>query len=315
MVELPDGLASCVPAFVDPAAEKTDEDLAERARSFLSATPRPFLKWAGSKRWLLPHLVPLLPRTFRTYREPFLGSGALFFLLQPKRAVLGDMCGELVQTFEAVRDNPAAMLRYVHPLKPNEETFYTIRTKRSAGRFQRAAEFIYLNKTCWNGLYRVNSSGVFNVPYGKPSADGIVDDENLRACAQVLAQPGVQLRTSDFASLLVDTQEGDLVYLDPPYVTGHSNNGFIDYNEKLFAWEDQHRLAKAAADLDRRGAHVIVTNADHADVIKLYSGFEIVAVERWSTLAGDVARRRTVREVIIHNLNRSRAAERNGNGH
>jgi DNA adenine methylase len=311
LVNLPDAVAHRVPLLAGESQDRqtAQDDLAWRARSFLSATPRPFLRWAGSKRWLLPHLVPLLPRTFRTYREPFLGSAALFFLLQPERAVLGDTCRELVETFEAVRDNSAAILRYLHPLKPGKKRFYEIRKRRSSGRFQRAAEFIYLNKTCWNGLYRVNSSGAFNVPYGKPKADGIVDDENLRSCAELLAQPGVELKTCDFNELLVDVEEGDLVYLDPPYVTGHSNNGFIDYNEKLFAWEDQVRLAKAAAELDRRGAYVVVTNAEHADVLKLYEGFDVVVVGRRSTLAGDVSARRPVREVIIYN--QRRPSERN----
>jgi DNA adenine methylase len=238
----------------------------------------------------------------------------LFFLLRPERAVLGDTCGELVETFEAVRDNSAAVLRYIHPLKPKRRVFYEIRNRRSRGRFQRAAEFIYLNKTCWNGLYRVNSSGEFNVPYGKPESDGIVDDDNLRACANLLGQPGVQIRTSDFGAIVAEAEYHDLVYLDPPYVTSHSNNGFIDYNEKLFAWQDQQRLAQAAIELDRRGAHVIVTNAHNADVIHLYKGFDLVTVERRSTLAGDVAARRAVREVIIHNLRRAHTANGGGNG-
>lgn len=304
VVDLPDALAASLPTGDDQDAITADRDLTDRARSFLSTTPRPFLKWAGSKRWLLPHLVPLLPRTFGTYREPFLGSAALFFLLRPERAVLGDTCTELVQTFEAVRDNQTAVLRFLHPLKPKKTVFYEIRKKRSTGRFRRAAEFIYLNKTCWNGLYRVNSSGVFNVPYGKPNANGIVDDDNLKACADLLSRPGVQLRSSDFEAIVSEAQRGDLVYLDPPYVTGHSNNGFIDYNEKLFAWEDQQRLATAAAELDRRGVHVIVTNADHAEIHKLYPNFDRLVVERRSTLAGTMSARRPVREVIIHNLPR-----------
>jgi len=297
----PDERAMPVAPFVGVSDDAEDE-LLERAKSFLSTTPRPFLKWAGSKRWLLPHLVPLLPRTFGTYREPFLGSGALFFLIKPERAVLGDTCAELIDTFAAVRDNHAAVLRYVHPLKVDSKVFYDVRKNRSTTRFRRAAEFIYLNKTCWNGLYRVNSDGVFNVPYGKPRSDGVVDDDNLKACGELLSRRGIELRRTDFDEIVADAKAGDLVYLDPPYVTGHSNNGFIDYNEKLFAWEDQQRLASAAISLAQRGVHVIVTNADHPAVLKLYDGLQITFVARRSTLAGAISARRLVREAIIHNL-------------
>lgn len=302
--------SASVPPFVG-VGDDADHELVERARSFLSTTPRPFLKWAGSKRWLLPHLVPLLPRVFGTYREPFLGSAALFFLLKPERAVLGDTCAELIDTFAAVRDNHAAVLRYVHQLKVDSKVFYRIRKSRSTAPFRRAAEFIYLNKTCWNGLYRVNSSGTFNVPFGNPKAPTIVDDENLKACGELLARRDIQLQTGDFGTIVSGTKKDDLIYLDPPYVTGHSNNGFIDYNETLFAWEDQQRLATAAAELDRLGAHVFVTNADHPAVLDLYPGFERVLVERRSTLASAVSARRPVREVILHNM---RSGGRAGNG-
>src|SRR5207244_2040923 len=155
----------------------------ERAALALSATPRPFLRWAGSKRALLPHIVEALPDGFRAYHEPFMGSASLFFLLQPPEAFLSDSCSELVETFAAVRDNPETVLRYLASWTPNREFFYQVRSNRRSGRYKRAAEFIYLNKTCWNGLHRVNSSGEFNVPYGLPKTDFIVDRMNFRACA------------------------------------------------------------------------------------------------------------------------------------
>ncbi|MBI4219936.1 MAG: Dam family site-specific DNA-(adenine-N6)-methyltransferase, partial [Chloroflexi bacterium] len=207
-----------------------DHSLMEcRASSPLSAMPRPFLRWAGSKRWLLRHLVPLLPPRFRTYREPFLGSGALFYLLCPGRAVLSDKCGDLIDVYTGLRDGVSAITRHLKPLKPDRDLFYAIRNRPGRGRFRRVAEFIYLNKTCWNGLYRVNSDGRFNVPYGMPKTDFLADFENLRACSQALRQPGVELRSCDFEAALDDVNAGDLVYLDPPYVTRHNNNGFVDY--------------------------------------------------------------------------------------
>jgi len=275
------------------------EEILTRATKPYSAQPRAFLKWAGSKRLILPALVETLPERFARYYEPFLGGGSLFFLLRPRRAVLGDVCSELIETFKAVRDNPSAVVRYLRPLKPDKSTFYRIRANRSAGRFKRAAEFIYLNKTCWNGLYRVNAAGEFNVPYGLPKTNNVADFENLRACAKVLRQPGVSLRTGDFEGLVAEAARGDLVYLDPPYVTGHSNNAFIDYNEELFSWADQERLAVVAERLRRKGVHVIVSNANHSAVRRLYRHFQIRVISRSSTLASDSSKRRHVKEAIL----------------
>jgi DNA adenine methylase len=246
--------------------------------------------------------VPLLPERFKTYREPFLGSGALFFLLEPTAAVLTDTCGELIATYVAVRDDPRTILRHLRDWKRDRDFYNQVRYKRSSGRLKRAAEFLYLNKMCWNGLYRVNSDGVFNVPYGLPKTDKIVDSSNLIACSRSLAVPGVRLACADFAEALVDTQPGDLVFLDPPFVTGHNNNGFIDYNEVLFSWSDQERLANEAARLADVGAHVIVANADHADVLDLYPGFKKRRFDRSSTIAANRAKRGRVTEALIWQL-------------
>lgn len=273
------------------------DELRGRARLGLSATPRPFLRWAGSKRALLPHIVEALPSSYGAYHEPFLGSGSLFFLLRPERAFLGDSCPELIQTFDAVRDNVGAVLRYLRPLKPNRALFYKIRSNRSTAPFKRAAEFIYLNKTCWNGLYRVNSEGKFNVPYGLPKTANVIDETNIRACGAALS--GANLHICDFESALKRVQRGDLVFLDPPYVTRHNNNGFIDYNERLFSWADQVRLARCAHDLADRGAHVLVTNAFHSDVIDLYNDFNLIPINRASTLASNAAKRSRVTEALF----------------
>lgn len=273
--------------------------LVERARTYMSTTPRPFIKWAGSKRWLLPRMVEVLPPTFGTYWEPFLGSGALFFLLAPARAHLNDKSPELVEAFAAVRDNPRAVLRYLDQMKIGKAEYYRVRKKRSHGRLKRAAEFIYLNRLCWNGLYRVNADGEFNVPYGKPRSDFLVDRDNLRACTQALARRSVRMSVGDFETSLDGVRSGDLVYLDPPYVTSHNNNGFVEYNQALFGWDDQVRLASVARDLVRAGAHVLVTNAHHDAVRRLYPRFDAITVARMSTLANDTQRRTRTREVIL----------------
>jgi DNA adenine methylase len=275
------------------------DELRRQGALALSATPRPFLRWAGSKRALLPQIIEALPRQYAAYHEPFMGAGSLFFLLRPPIAHLSDSCCELIDTFEAVRDNPDAVLRYLRRWKPNRDLFYAIRSKRSSGRFKRAAEFIYLNKTCWNGLYRVNSRGQFNVPYGLPKTDNIVDPTNLRACAGALSPEGVALRCCDFEASLEEVKQDDLVFLDPPYVTRHNDNGFIDYNERLFSWNDQARLARMAHDLADRGAHVIVANAFHDDVLDLYDGFSMKAIDRASTLASNPSKRGRVCEALL----------------
>lgn len=275
-------------------------DLATRAARPLSSVPRPFLKWAGSKQRLLPEILPALPGSFERYFEPFLGSGALFFLLRPHRAILSDSCAALIGVYGAIADDVDKVLTHLDGLDPlDEEMYYRIRAERPRSLHRRAAIFLYLNKACWNGLYRVNSRGEFNVPYGAPKSDCMPDEANLRACARLLRRSGVRPRVGDFEVAVKTAGDGDLVFFDPPYVTGHNNNGFIDYNETLFSWSDQVRLAVIAGQLAERGAHVIVTNAYHDKVLALYNGFHVRPVDRKSTLAGDKTRRRVVTEAVI----------------
>jgi DNA adenine methylase len=276
-----------------------EQKLPERAASPLSAVPRPFLRWAGSKRLVLQHIIPHLPKQFGTYFEPFLGGGSLFFLLRPQRAVLSDTCSELIETYKAIRDNSGSVLCHLERLKPSPATFYAIRDSRASGRFRRAAEFIYLNKTCWNGLYRVNAAGKFNVPYGRPKSDRLIDEDNLRACGALLRKRGVSVLCEDFEVVASSAREGDLVFLDPPYVTGHRNNGFVDYNEVLFSWEDQARLAQFARWLRERGCFVLVTNADHEAIFDIYHDFKCTRFDRKSTIASSMPSRGRTTELII----------------
>lgn len=272
----------------------------EKAKSPLSASPRPFLRWAGSKRHLLEEIVPLLPTRFGSYYEPFLGSGSMFFLLCPEHAVLGDTCKELIETYRAVRDNPAQIMRHLANWRPDRKFYYQIRGRPSGWRFRRAAEFIYLNKTCWNGLYRVNLEGRFNVPYGRPKTDYLIERRELMAVASALSREGVRLVTADFEESLSSASKGDLVYLDPPYVTGHNGNGFLEYNKNIFSWQDQVRLANVARRLAAKGVHVVVSNAYHGPVIDLYTGFKRHIIRRFSTLASDLRKRRRIDEALLY---------------
>jgi len=280
-----------------------DQDLLEaRACSPNSSLPRPFLRWAGSKRRLLNQIIPFIPQQFHAYYEPFLGSGALFFLLCPRQAWLSDKSRELIDVYKILRDSVSSIIRHLRPLKPDRDLFYAFRGQPSRGKLKRTAEFLYLNKTCWNGLYRVNKKGHFNVPYGMPKTNFIANFDNLRACSLVLKKPGVNLKSCDFEEALANVQTGDLVYLDPPYITRH-NNGFIDYNETLFSWKDQKRLAKRARQLASAGAYVIVSNANNREVMGLYRGFKFGRLTRSSTLASNPECRVRVTEAILYSPN------------
>lgn len=192
-----------------------------------------------------------------------------------------------------------AVVGHVHSLSNDKETYYKIRSHRSTDPNMRAAEFLFLNKTCWNGLFRVNLAGNFNVPYGDNKPKDLVDEENLRLCSGFLSETNPVLTCIDFEDAVKDVQPGDFVYFDPPYVTGHNNNGFLSYNEKIFSWEDQVRLATLAKKLAESGVCVIVSNANHEDVCGLYADFDATIVNRNSTISGYADTRRRISEVIF----------------
>lgn len=259
----------------------------------------PIVRWAGSKSRLLPQITPYVPKSFRTYIEPFFGSGALFFHLAPQKAYLSDLCHELIETYTAVRDNYRLVVSHLSPLELDQQTYYAVRNASPRGRYQAAARFLYLNRGCWNGLYRVNTAGEFNVPYGRPRSKIVFRLQDLRGCSELLSRPGIELSSGDFAKNLARARPGDFVFLDPPYVTKHNLNGFAEWNERIFSWRDQERLADRAVELAESGVDVLVTNADHKDVVALYPGFKVHKLSRHSTLAGDKTKRVIVTEAIL----------------
>jgi DNA adenine methylase len=265
----------------------------------LSDRPRAFIRWAGSKRSLLRSIAPYLPQEYGRYYEPFLGSGSLFFLLQPRRATLSDSCADLISLYQAVARYGIEVLRFAEKFEFTPECYYQARRRKTEDPVEAAGTFLYLNKACFNGLYRVNLAGQFNVPYGRPRTAFIADEENLIQCQRVLRRSDVRLVVQDFERTLARCKTGDLVFLDPPYVTRHNNNGFLHYNEQLFSWSDQMRLADVANDLAERGCHVYVTNAAHGDVAALYIGFETIDLTRNSALASAIERRGPVLERLF----------------
>ncbi len=284
--------------------------LEERASQPMKSLPRPFLKWAGSKRSLAAQIVPSLPDGYGTYWEPFLGGGSLFFLLQPERAILGDLCAPLIETYEAVAADPGSVFESLSRLPVNKEAYYKIRSSRPRLSHTQAARFIYLNKTCWNGLYRENLSGHFNVPFGRPKSSRKTSMAVLGACAAQLGKPSVVMRQGDFESVLEGASAGDLVFLDPPYATtAPRRSTFLEYNGRIFSWSDQERLATLACDLADRGCSVLVTNSSAPEIARLYESFSRVDLLRSSTISGQASQRGLATESLFVRLASGAALE------
>jgi DNA adenine methylase len=259
----------------------------------------PFLKWAGGKRWFVDRYLDIVPSTFGRYIEPFLGSGALFFALQPRCAILSDLNSELIGTFAAVRQdcNPiVSTLRRYHRLH-SRTLYYQIRKSRPRSEAVRAARFIYLNRTCWNGLYRVNTRGQFNVPVGTKT-NVLRNTHDLTRASALLKR--ASLMSCDFEVTLARARPGDLIFADPPYVTAHSQNGFLKYNETLFSWHDQVRLMECLRKANERGALILATNADTPSIRKLYEKwFTVRTTTRSGIIAASPTRRGTTNELVI----------------
>jgi len=258
----------------------------------------PFLKWAGGKRWLVSKHLEVFPRNFNRYVEPFLGSGAVYFALNPQKALLSDTNKDLIETYQAISDNWENVYHYLleHQQKHAESYYYQVRDTVIAGRFARAAKFIYLNRTCWNALYRVNKRGKFNVPIGTKTRV-LLPSDDFAQIAERLNK--AKLVVADFQIVIDKTKDGDLLYVDPPYTIKHGNNGFIKYNEHLFQWADQERLKDALVRARQRGVFVIVSNACHSSIFDLYGGFEIIELKRSSILAANRNSRGTCSEYLI----------------
>jgi len=258
----------------------------------------PLLKWAGGKRNLLSNILPLVPARFNRYYEPFLGGGALFFGLQPPEAFLSDKNTDLIHAYAQVRDRPDLVIRALRRLKNSERDYYNVRSSRPRSDAARAARFIYLITLAFNGIYRVNLNGEFNVPYGYKKDLNPCDDARIRRASDLFAK--ATIRDQDFEEALAEADKGDLVYLDPPYTVAHGNNGFVKYNAKIFSWDDQLRLARVANDLATKGCTVIVSNADHSSIRRLYKGFATRMLERNSIIAASSEFRSRVTERIFY---------------
>ena len=272
----------------------------------------PFLKWAGGKRWFCDNYLDLIPDYTGKYIEPFLGGGALFFALCPRSALLSDLNSDLISTYCSIRRAPFKVYEQllVHHSAHGKEYYYTTRAKKPVDSISRAAWFIYLNRTCWNGLYRVNLKNEFNVPIGTKS-NVVMESDNFLALSQALRS--AKLTRSDFEDTIDAAEEGDFVFVDPPYTVKHNFNGFLKYNDKIFSWSDQVRLRDAVVRASSRGAKVMVMNANHKSIRDLYDGFgKQTPLQRASVLAANSSFRSEIEELLIRSWlpGRPRAAKK-----
>lgn len=255
--------------------------------------PQPFIKWAGGKSQVLGEISRILPRKFNGYHEPFLGGGALFFHLRPQAAFVSDSNFDLINAYCVVRDDIEPLLAELKRLQKkllSRSLFDQLRKLDPSALTppERAARFIFLNKTCYNGLYRVNKGGIFNVPIGRyKKMPTLFDEQNLREVASLLTQTRVQC--ADYMTALTNAASGDLVYLDPPY-SKDSDQAFVSYTKESFSENDQRKLAAAFRELDHRGCLLILSNSDTTAVRRLYSDYanrtKRITAGRWINSVG-----------------------------
>lgn len=264
----------------------------------------PFLRWAGGKRQLRKILLSFLPGDIgqRTYREPFLGGGSLFFALRPKEAILSDANEHLIRCYRFVRDEPSLVARYLHShaAKDGEAYYYRVREEYNSSEFSaaQAARFIYLNKACFNGIFRVNAKGEFNVPYGRKESPAIPSENDLIATAGILKD--TSLKASSYEKALKDASKGDFIYLDPPYPPLNGTAYFTHYTSDRFSEEDQENLAKRVHELDRCGCLLMISNADTSLIRCLYKKYELVSLPVIRYLTCKSVRHK-VKELLITN--------------
>ena len=264
---------------------------------------RPFLKWAGGKSHLLPKLRSLIPKRFGKYIEPFLGGGALFFDLCPNNAVLSDLNAELINCYIAVRDAPEEILKILKQLPVNAGTYYKTRRldPSKLSDIKRASRLIYLNKTCYNGLYRVNKRGQFNTPYGKNDKVIVYTPKLILEASKALHS--AKLLQGDFGPILLEhASPEDFVYLDPPYLPVGGFSDFTRYTRNSFYKKDHIRLAKVVEELENRCCKFVLSNANHPLVSKIYPRFRKIEVQAPRYISSIGEGRGDVSEVLVTNI-------------
>lgn len=277
--------------------------------------PRPFVKWAGGKGQLLQQLEKFFPPSFSTYYEPFLGGGAVFFSLVGSRprfkAVLSDVNVELISAYEVVKNHVQELIDKLlfhetrYKLAP-KQYYYRVRNEKPSDDVERAARLIFLNRTCYNGLYRVNKKGRFNVPFGRYKNPTICDRENLLAVSQVLRWSNTKLLAADYRQATKDAENGDFIYFDPPYHPASATANFTSYTDSGFSFNDQLQLGDWFRELDKRGCRILLSNSDMEEVRKIYAGYRIQEVETVHAISCKADGRKGHSELIISNYLRQK---------
>lgn len=267
----------------------------------MMVAPQPVLKWAGGKRQLLPEILSCLPKRIETYYEPFIGGGAVFFALAAegrfRRAVLSDRNADLVCVYRAIRDDVEGVIRALQGMRHSEANYYRVRSSKPRTLVRRAARIIYLNKTGYNGLYRVNRAGEFNVPFGRYVRPKICDVDNLRAVSRALQ--GVEIFVSDFESAVERAAPGDAVYFDPPYVPVSETSNFTAYHNEPFGAAEHDRLARVFEELAARNVPVVLSNSDTPATRKLYGAYPCHVVFVRRSINSNARARGPVTELLV----------------
>ncbi|WP_346199748.1 DNA adenine methylase [Caldifermentibacillus hisashii] len=269
---------------------------------------QPFLKWAGGKRQLLPEIRKYIPKRMGTYYEPFLGGGAVLFDLQPKKAVINDINSELINTYLVIKNNVAELIEDLRKHENTSDYYYKIRDlDRDKNRFsklsdvEKASRLIYLNKTCFNGLFRVNSQGQFNVPFGRYKNPNIVNEFVLRAVSHYLNNNEVKILNGDFADAVSSAKKGDFVYFDSPYDPVSETASFTGYTLGGFNKDEQIRLRDLFVDLDKRGCKVLLSNSATEFIKDLYKDYHIEIVSATRNINSIATKRGKIDEVLVMN--------------
>lgn len=270
--------------------------------------PAPVLKWVGGKRQLLSAITPLLPEELGTYYEPFIGGGALLFHLQPKTAVINDINPELINLYQVIKTDVDSLIAALHTHQNNADHYYSVRAwdrdksfYASLSDVEKAARIIYLNKTCFNGLYRVNSAGEFNSPFGKYSNPNIVNADTLYAVNRYFNQADVMISCGSYLDALETAGSGDFVYLDPPYAPLSPTASFTAYAKDGFTQEDQIALREYCDLLSRRGVRFMMSNSATDLILEQYADYDITFVKAKRAINSKATKRGAVDEVIVKN--------------
>ena len=265
----------------------------------------PIVKWVGGKRQLMFELIKNMPEDYNRYFEPFIGGGALFFYLQPDNAYISDMNEELINLYQVVRDNVDELITDLQKHNISKEYFMEIRNIDRTEKYQdwsdvkKASRFIYLNRTCFNGMYRVNSKGEFNVPFGHYKNPRILDENNLINCSNLLRR--TEIKHADFSEILKKVKKGDFVYFDPPYVPLSETSSFTSYTKDGFDIDMQFKLRDVCDELDSMGVKFLLSNSDTKLVNELYENYNIKKVFASRQINANADGRGKITEVLVRN--------------